>query len=75
MHLNHVNGDNAEKKTVEIVLQPVGLPEQEKTPSERFEVRVGDLCPKCKRAGLDYNGMLVLTCPYCGEVFDNGCFT
>jgi hypothetical protein len=29
------------------------------------EPRAGELCPKCARANLDYDGMLNLACPNC----------
>lgn len=36
--------------------------------------RAGDLCPKCQRERLDYDGLLNLACPICGVV-EGGCFT
>jgi hypothetical protein len=38
------------------------------------EPQVGDLCPVCQAASLDYDGMLNLTCPNCGYSL-GGCFT
>lgn len=38
------------------------------------EPRSGDLCPKCRSAHLDYDGLLNLTCPDCGYNV-GGCFT
>jgi hypothetical protein len=39
-----------------------------------FDYRAGSLCPKCKKAVLDYDGLLNLVCPNCGTV-QGGCFT
>jgi len=36
--------------------------------------RAGEYCPKCKKAILDYDGMLNLVCPDC-DFIDSGCFT
>jgi len=36
--------------------------------------QVGDLCPNCQSAKLDYDGMLNLSCPQCGYTLA-GCFT
>jgi len=30
------------------------------------EPRLGDICPKCKEAHLDYDSLLNLGCPKCG---------
>lgn len=38
------------------------------------KLRAGDLCPQCKRARLDYDGLLNLSCPECGYAV-GGCFT
>jgi hypothetical protein len=38
------------------------------------EPRAGDLCPVCKEAQLDYDGLLNLSCPKCGYTLA-GCFT
>jgi len=38
------------------------------------ELKAGDLCPKCRKGYLDYDGMLNLTCPECGYSLA-GCFT
>ncbi len=38
------------------------------------ELRSGDLCPKCREALLDYDGLLNLACPGCGYAV-GGCFT
>lgn len=37
-------------------------------------LRAGDLCPQCKQAQLDYDGLLNLSCPKCGFAV-GGCFT
>ena len=44
--------------------------EEQKQP----ELRVGDLCPKCKIGHLDYDGLLNLACLECGFAL-GGCFT
>ena len=36
--------------------------------------RAGELCPKCRQAQLDYNGLLNLVCPHCGLI-EGGVFT
>lgn len=41
---------------------------------KRPELRVGDLCPKCKIGHLDYDGLLNLSCHECGFAL-GGCFT
>lgn len=38
-------------------------------------LRSGDLCPKCKHALLDYDGLLNLACPACGFAETGGCFS
>jgi hypothetical protein len=38
------------------------------------ELRAGDLCPYCRSAHLDYDGLLNLVCPQCGYGLA-GCFT
>jgi len=35
---------------------------------------VGQTCPRCQAAQLDYNGLLQLVCPQCG-VIETGAFT
>ena len=47
------------------------LPEEEQ---KQPELRVGDLCPKCKIGHLDYDGLLNLACLECGFAL-GGCFT
>jgi len=36
------------------------------------EPRSGMLCPRCRKARLDYNGMIELECPSCGFVINSG---
>jgi hypothetical protein len=38
------------------------------------ELRPGDLCPRCRKEKLDYDGALNLACPCCGLV-QGGCFS
>ena len=40
----------------------------------KHPLRRGDLCPTCRSARLDYNGMLNLACPQCGYAL-GGCFS
>jgi uncharacterized Zn finger protein (UPF0148 family) len=44
----------------------------EKIPAR--ELLAGDLCPACKEAQMDYDGLLNLVCPNCGYT-QGGCFT
>jgi hypothetical protein len=37
-------------------------------------LRMGNTCPNCHQAQLDYDGMLQLMCPRCG-VLETGTFT
>ncbi|HMN60413.1 MAG TPA: hypothetical protein PJ988_08620 [Anaerolinea sp.] len=36
--------------------------------------RQGDVCPRCGKARLDYDGLLNLSCPVC-HFMEGGCFT
>ena len=36
--------------------------------------QAGALCPECRRGILDYDGLLNLVCPVCGQS-QGGCFT
>jgi len=36
---------------------------------------IGDPCPRCGKAALDYNGLLQVTCPHCGYRVEGGAFT
>jgi hypothetical protein len=51
----------------------LGLDAEEIAPTIR-NPRVGDLCPVCRAAALDYDGMLNLTCHNCGYSL-GGCYT
>ncbi|HSO27617.1 MAG TPA: hypothetical protein VLS48_06075 [Anaerolineales bacterium] len=42
--------------------------------AEARELRSGDLCPRCRAARMDYDGLLNLACPACGYA-RGGCFT
>jgi len=44
-------------------------------PSRRRCLRQGDRCPRCKKAKLDYDGLIQLSCLHCGFVADPGGFT
>lgn len=35
-------------------------------------IAAGDACPRCQEGRLDYDGMLNLFCPACGEKFNSG---
>jgi hypothetical protein len=35
-------------------------------------VSKGDWCPQCRKAQLDYNGLLQLECPACGFINKSG---
>ena len=52
--------------------QEIVLEEQPEKPASKL--RAGDLCPKCRVAQMDYDGLLNLTCPNCGYAL-GGCFT
>lgn len=43
--------------------------------SQGYWRKAGDICPKCHKGILDYDGMLNLTCPSCGMTETGGCFT
>jgi hypothetical protein len=36
---------------------------------------MGDTCPRCRKARLDYDSLIQLACPRCGYVADPGGFT
>ncbi|MBI9048563.1 MAG: hypothetical protein JEZ00_04035 [Anaerolineaceae bacterium] len=42
--------------------------------SSRSKIQAGDICPRCQHERIDYNGMLNLVCPNCGQI-EGGCFT
>ncbi|HSF82315.1 MAG TPA: hypothetical protein VLA49_13825 [Anaerolineales bacterium] len=50
------------------------LPGSERPARMAHELRSGERCPRCKRANLDYDGLLNLSCPECGYAV-GGCFT
>ncbi len=39
-----------------------------------YEIRIGVVCPKCRKGTFDYDGMLNLVCSNCGYT-SGGCFT
>lgn len=43
-------------------------------PQEVAEPHAGDICPRCFKGILDYDGLLNLACPQCGYSL-GGCFT
>lgn len=47
---------------------------EESALEDHGELRAGDLCPRCGKARLDYDGLLNLACPECGYAL-GGCFT
>lgn len=57
------------EKQWDIVFSP---DEQVKQPE--VGVSAGNLCPKCKKGILDYDGMLNIVCPICNFTA-GGCFT
>lgn len=48
--------------------------ERQQPENPHSEPRAGDLCPRCRQARLDYDGLLNLVCPQCGFTA-GGCFT
>jgi len=38
-------------------------------------LKEGDLCPKCGKGTISYDGLLNLTCPVCGFSGERGVFT
>jgi uncharacterized protein (DUF983 family) len=65
--------DNQIKQNLNLSLPPTGEL-QPVTQEEQVELRAGDLCPRCRSARLDYDGLLNLACPQCGFAI-GGCFT
>ncbi len=49
-------------------------PEEPKPEEHPAAPRPGELCPRCRQARLDYDGVLNLVCPRCGYTA-TGCFT
>ncbi len=47
----------------EMLASPQPLPVE---PGQILVLRPGMLCPVCAEGRLDYNGLLILTCPHCG---------
>jgi len=43
-------------------------------PQETTEPHAGDICPRCRKGTLDYDGLLNLACSLCGYSL-GGCFT
>ncbi len=41
---------------------------------DSYEIRIGVICPKCRKGTFDYDGMLNLVCSSCGYT-SGGCFT
>jgi len=70
-----VNDHTTRKKGIEIILHSRIEKDKQQGDNGLVELRAGDPCPNCKRARLDYNGLLNLTCPSCGDAFGSGWFT
>lgn len=47
---------------------------QFEAPQQGATPKAGDLCPQCRSARIDYDGLLNLSCPDCGYTLA-GCFT
>jgi ribosomal protein L37AE/L43A len=45
-----------------------------KSREHHCEIAAGNICPICGKANLEYNGLLSLVCPHCGQEF-SGSFT
>jgi len=45
-----------------------------KSREKHCEILARNICPVCGKANLEYNGLLSLVCPQCGQEF-NGSFT
>jgi uncharacterized protein (DUF983 family) len=57
------------------ILSPLDLEKQdEQAPKSVSQLQVGNLCPACGKAYLDYNGLLNLICFECGYTL-SGSFT
>ena len=39
-----------------------------------YEIRIGVVCPKCRKGTFEYDGLLNLVCSFCGYT-SGGCFT
>jgi len=65
-----------DEKTARQPLVPVALELEHIGPEKhvRHPLRRGDVCPACRSARLDYDGMLNLACPQCGYAL-GGCFS
>ncbi|MGB9673311.1 MAG: hypothetical protein ACPL3P_04170 [Anaerolineales bacterium] len=61
--------ENNPKKT--FILEDL---DEEENPTPSKPLKAGDVCPKCGKGKLDYDGTLSLTCPVCGYK-ETGCFT
>lgn len=59
-----------EKQEITLNLQT----EDEDLSGQQENLKVGDECPKCHQATLDYDGLLNIVCPVCGYTLA-GCFT
>jgi ribosomal protein S27AE len=61
------NDNKLEEKPIKIELFDIGQ-------FDSYEIRVGVICPKCRKGTFDYDGMLNLVCSNCGYT-SGGCFT
>jgi hypothetical protein len=66
-----MNSFSAEPTMDGFDLQPLAL---EPGSGSASDLRSGDLCPNCREATMDYDGLLNLVCPQCGYRHA-GCFT
>jgi len=74
MHLKTVIENNKMRDVENLTWLPqeIAFGEQPEKPASKL--RAGDICPKCRSARMDYDGLLNLTCPNCDYVL-GGCFT
>lgn len=55
------------------IFSPLELEKQdEQAPKSETQLQVGNICPACGKAYLDYDGLLNLTCSECGYTLSGG---
>ena len=74
MHLKTVTEDNETQDADNLTWLPRGIVLEEQPEKPASKLRAGDMCPKCRSAQMDYDGLLNLTCPSCGYIL-GGCYT